>query len=87
MTESKAQTAEPTIRMRIAHTRTQRDGWGYESTVEVSLPGNDWFAHAEMSESMMSLMALARRLGENEATIRNRAEGRGTVAVEERSAA
>lgn len=86
MTE-KTEQGQPAIRVRIGHTRTQRDGWGYESTVEITLPGNDWDAHAEMAESMASLLALARRLGENEATIRNRAEGREVPAVEERSAA
>lgn len=71
--------ATPTVRVRIAHTRTIKDGWGYESSVEVTMPGAD-ADHPEtellLQETLERLLTIARAHGERERDVRNQREGR-----------
>lgn len=64
---------EPEVRtrIRIAHTRTQRDGWGYETTVEVEYAGTD---DTEARERLDWLLLTAELLGRREADERNTIE-------------
>lgn len=57
----------PTIRVRIEHSRTIKDGWGYSSTVEMTSETPDM-------DEMRALLAEVRQAGENERDIRNARE-------------
>jgi hypothetical protein len=65
--------AEPVVRTRIrtSHSRTQRDGWGYESTVETEFFGRGAEDARVWHEAMQQL---ARELGEQERDARNTRE-------------
>ena len=65
-------TAEDRVRVRIEHSKTQRDGWGYLSTVEVTQTGP-----IDMDE-LRALLAEVRFLGESERDIRNARDTRAT---------
>jgi len=57
-------------RVRVHHSKTQRDGWGYETTVEV-----EWFGRElddEMRGRLAALLAGADRLGREERERRRR---------------
>lgn len=70
MPETTVATAPSTsVRVRIEHSRTQRDGWGYSSTVEVT----EHDGPIEM-ETLQSLLAQVRFIGESERDERNRRE-------------
>lgn len=67
-----------TMRIRVEHSRTQRDGWGYSTTVEldgiaVGDPGYafDEIAVDDATALIKSALAKARDLGETERDIRN----------------
>lgn len=79
MERTKAAVAAPGVRVRIAHARTIKDGWGYESSVEVTMPGAD-ADHPEtellLQETLERLLAIARAHGERERDVRNHREGR-----------
>ncbi|MGE0541258.1 MAG: hypothetical protein AB7R89_13880 [Dehalococcoidia bacterium] len=55
------------VRVRIEHSRTQRDGWGYSTTVEVTSDSLDDF-----TDMMPDLLTDTRLMAENERDIRNR---------------
>lgn len=61
---------EPEVRtrIRIAHKRTQRDGWDYETTVEVEYAG---LGDGEAGERLESLLDMAAGIGRQEAVARN----------------
>lgn len=68
---SAIQRSEPRTRIRLSHSRTQRDGWQYETTVEV-----EWFGDYTLDghngfERVDELLRHARILGEAERDIRN----------------
>ena len=45
MSEAIARAPEPRTRIRIEHTKTIKEGWGYETTVEV-----EWFGEGSEAE-------------------------------------
>ena len=69
-------TTEPEVRtrIRIAHSRTQRDGWQYETTVEVEYDGTD---DIDAQQRLATLMHDARFLAERERDDRNKRDGKG----------
>ncbi len=62
----------PTLRVRINHGRTLKEGWHYDSTVELTAPlGMD----GEEREGLLAeWLTRARRLGEEERDARNAAD-------------
>lgn len=64
---------EPRTRIRIEHARTQRDGWGYSTTVEVTYDGTDDSAALDRLDE---LLMHARALGEHERDARTIGEER-----------
>jgi hypothetical protein len=60
---------EPRTRMRINHTRTIKNGWDYESTVEIEYPGYDDAAHLVR---LADLLDQVREVAERERDARNR---------------
>ena len=62
---------EPEVRtrIRIEHSRTIKEGWGYETTVEIEFTDGDNQAAYGL---MGSLLSLARELGETERNARQR---------------
>ena len=57
----------PTVRVRIEHSRTIKDGWSYSTTVEVTSDSLDDF-----TDMMPDLLTDARLMAENERDVRNR---------------
>jgi hypothetical protein len=64
---------EPRIRARINHSRTQKDGWRHETTVEI----DEWTAGpgANLNTMFRELMNDLDALGREESDRRNRADG------------
>lgn len=67
----------PTLRIRISHTSTLKAGWGYESTVEYTLPLNHPEAQ-HIERDLRGWLIMAQEIGQEEADARNRREGRDT---------
>lgn len=66
----------PTVRMRIEHSRTIKDGWGYSTTVEITSVG-------ELDPlTMQALLVRVRLLGEEERDERNRRDAARDAARE-----
>lgn len=65
--------AEPEVRtrIRIAHKRTQRDGWDFETTVEVEYAGG---TDEDAGVRLAVLLAATAELGRAEADARNAVE-------------
>jgi len=71
---------QPTLRIRVEHSRTQRDGWGYSTTVE--LDGIDASSRQHIKDAADEIayaLKEARLLGESERNFRNQ---RDTAAKE-----
>jgi hypothetical protein len=68
------QRAEPEIRgrIRINHSRTIKEGWGFESTVEVEFAGG---LSPAVEAEVEALLCTARSLGEIERDARNQRDG------------
>lgn len=66
----------PRTRIRIGHSRTQRDGWQYETTVEVEWDGEDAERDYNELQRLSQLMDSARHLAELERDQRNVVDGR-----------
>lgn len=60
----------PLYRVRIAHSRTIKEGWGYETSVEVTQTRDDELT-AELERELEELLLMARILGERERDVRN----------------
>lgn len=71
---------ETRTRIRVNHSRTQRDGWQYETTVEVEFGGDEVGTDSNALERLAGLTQLAREIGEEECRARNAREGRGMAA-------
>lgn len=66
---------EPRTRIRVNHSRTQREGWQYESTVEIEYRGDGSDDDdARRLIRLAELLKAARGLGERERDARNAAE-------------
>lgn len=68
---------ETRTRIRVNHSRTQRDGWSYETTVEVEFGGDGVEEGVAAVSRLDALIHLARNVGEDECRTRNAREGRG----------
>lgn len=71
---------QPTLRIRVEHSRTIKDGWGYSTTVEVD--GIDESNASRVAEAIRRIaitLEEVRVLGEHERDIRNQ---RDTAAKE-----
>jgi hypothetical protein len=66
MTETRAETV-PTVRVRIEHSRTIKDGWSYSTTVEMTSDSLNDF-----TDLMPDLLTDARLMAEEERDARNR---------------
>lgn len=65
---------DPRIRIRISHSKTIKEGWGYETTVEFdSTPTPD------LMDTLKLWLEAARAMGETERDIRNHRESNRTV--------
>lgn len=58
--------AQPRIRVRVSHSKTQRDGWGYETTVEIDSEMTD-----ALQEELRKWLEIVRNVGEYERGVRN----------------
>lgn len=66
-------TTPPTIRVRISHARTQKEGWRcHETTIEVTGSANDY---ADMLDDIPDMLSDAHHAGLDEANRRNQVEG------------
>lgn len=65
-----AERSTPLYRVRIAHTKTIKNGWDYESSVEITQTRDDELSFA-LERQLEELLVLARVLGERERNIRN----------------
>lgn len=66
-------TQNPEVRVRINYDSTIKDGWRFESTIEVSIPSND---PEKMEQLLTQYGEIARRVGFNEVAERNKLLGR-----------
>jgi hypothetical protein len=66
---------ETKTRIRVNHSRTQRDGWGYETTVEIEYAGDEPGDEAAALARLGGLLIQARILAENERDARNERDG------------
>jgi hypothetical protein len=57
------------VRLRVNNSKTQRDGWGYESTAEVAYMGPE-IPFDQIEAALVEATARARRVGENERDMR-----------------
>lgn len=60
----------PLYRVRIAHSKTIKEGWGYETSVEVTQTRDDELT-SELERELEELLFMARVLGERERQVRN----------------
>lgn len=58
--------APPHIRVRVSHSKTQRDGWGYETTVEIDTEMTD-----ALQDELRKWLEIVRNVGEYERGVRN----------------
>lgn len=72
------QQATLAVRVRIEHSRTQRDGWGYSTTVEVTSGDLD-----DLTDLIPDLLTDARLMANQERDIRNRLDAAGRDAIAE----
>lgn len=71
-TTLEAAAPQPALRIRVEHSRTQRDGWGYSTTVEMDgIDATNWRHINEAVSAIESVLHDARRLGERERDVRN----------------
>jgi hypothetical protein len=66
---------QPRTRVRVEHSRTQRDGWGYSTTVEVEYPGTNVRTDADALIRLEELLGQARIIGQRERDARNAESG------------
>lgn len=65
-------TPQPTLRIRVEHSRTQRDGWGYSTTVEMDdIEASNPVRVAEAISRLSRTLEAARLVGELERDVRN----------------
>lgn len=63
---------QPTLRIRVEHSRTQRDGWGYSTTVEMDgIDASDYRRIDDATAWIANVLEDARKLGEHERDERN----------------
>lgn len=74
LTTLEAVAPQPTLRIRIEHSRTIKDGWSYSTTVELSdIPATEeeyWRAHGVIDDALLRV----RLLGEMERDARNKSD-------------
>lgn len=68
-----------TTRIRVNHSRTIKEGWGYETTVEVAWAGDGPGVDVDALARLDLMLARARTIGELERDARNAADGGGPV--------
>lgn len=67
---------EPRTRVRIEHSRTIKEGWGYSTTVEVTFDGETVEGDAAVVARIGGLLEITRVIAEQERDARNEREGR-----------
>lgn len=78
-----AETGVRRTRVRINHSRTIKEGWGHETTVEVEWSGDGVEDDAEAMDRLHDLLSQADGLGRKETAMRRRLD----AAAEAREAA
>lgn len=72
LTALESTTPDPRTRIRVNHSRTQRGGWQYETTVEVEWSGAD---DGDALYRLQSLLTEAREVAKRERDERNAEDG------------
>lgn len=62
---------QPTLRIRVEHSRTIKDGWGYSTTVEIDGVDATWEEIPSWGGLLRAALLEVREVGENERDIRN----------------